>query len=199
MQRSSNKKNRTFLCAPGITNLVLLITHEQHQRMGVQFTDVLDNHNLVTTWWRHQWKHCQPYWPFVRWITRSPVNSPHKGQWRGALMFLWTAPWINGWVNNREAGDLRCYRAHFDVIVMKYLIVKAVPGVHLLNSLSHICVSKLTIIGSDNGLWTGRRKAVIWTSAAILLIRPQGTHFNEFLCKLESFHSRKYMPWDMWS
>ena len=33
--------------------------------------------------------------------------------------FLWSAPWINGWVNNREAGDLRCHRAHYDVIVMK--------------------------------------------------------------------------------
>ena len=49
---------------------------------------------------------------------RSPVNSPHKGQWRGALMFLWSAPWINGWVNNRKACDLRRYRAHYDVIVM---------------------------------------------------------------------------------
>ena len=46
---------------------------------------------------------------------RSPVNSPHKGQWRGALMFC---AWINDWVNNREAGDLRHHRAHYDVIVM---------------------------------------------------------------------------------
>ena len=48
----------------------------------------------------------------------SPVNSPHKGQWRGALMLLWSALWINGWVNNREAGDLRHHSAHYDVIVM---------------------------------------------------------------------------------
>ena len=65
-----------------------------------------------------KWKHFLRYWPFVRGIHRSPVNSPHKGQWRGALMFLWSAPWINGWVNNREAGDLRHHRAHYDVIVM---------------------------------------------------------------------------------
>ena len=37
-----------------------------------------------------------------------PVNSPHKGQWRGALMFTLIRVWMNGWVNNREAGDLRC-------------------------------------------------------------------------------------------
>ena len=45
-----------------------------------------------------------------------PVNSPHKRQWRGALMFSLICAWINDWVNNREAGDLR--RHHYDVIVM---------------------------------------------------------------------------------
>ena len=57
-------------------------------------------------------------WPFVRGIQRSPVHSPHKGQWRGALMFSLISVWINGWVNNREAGDLRRHCAHYDVIVM---------------------------------------------------------------------------------
>ena len=52
----------------------------------------------------------------IKW---TPVNSPHKGQWRGALMFSFICVWIDGWVNNREAGDLRRYRAHYDVIVMK--------------------------------------------------------------------------------
>ena len=55
----------------------------------------------------------------MRGIRRSPVNSPHKGRWRGALIFSLICPWINGWVNNREAGDLRLYRAHYDVIVMQ--------------------------------------------------------------------------------
>ena len=53
-------------------------------------------------------------------FTGPPVNSPHKGQWRGALMFSLICVWINGWVNNREAGDLRRYCAHYDVIVMFY-------------------------------------------------------------------------------
>ena len=65
-----------------------------------------------------KWKHFPRYWPFVRGIHRSPVNSPHKGQWRGALMFTLICARINGWVNNREAGDLRRHRAHSDVIVM---------------------------------------------------------------------------------
>ena len=54
-----------------------------------------------------KWKHFPRYWPFVRGINRSPVNSPHKGQWRGALMFSLIWARINGWVNNGEAGDLR--------------------------------------------------------------------------------------------
>ena len=57
-----------------------------------------------------KWKHFPRYWPFVRGIHRSPVNSPHKGQWRGALMFSLICAWINGWVNNREAGDLTLHR-----------------------------------------------------------------------------------------
>ena len=67
-----------------------------------------------------KWKHFPRYWPFVRGIHRSTVNSPHKGQWRGALMFFLICVWMNGWVNNREAGDLRRYRAHYDVIVMAH-------------------------------------------------------------------------------
>ena len=47
-----------------------------------------------------------------------PVNSPHKGQWLGALMFSFIYAWINDWVNNREAGDLRRQDGHYDVIVM---------------------------------------------------------------------------------
>ena len=65
-----------------------------------------------------KWKHFPRNWPFVRGIHRSPVNSPHKGQWRGALMFSLICAWIHDWVNNREAGDLRGYRAHYDAIVM---------------------------------------------------------------------------------
>ena len=58
------------------------------------------------------------YWPFVRGIHRSPMNSPHKGQWRGTLIFSLICAWINDWVNNREAGNLRCNRAHYDITVM---------------------------------------------------------------------------------
>ena len=64
-----------------------------------------------------KWKHFPRYWPFVRGINQSPVNSHHKGKWRGALMFSFIGAWINVWVNNRAAGNLRCHCAHY-VIVM---------------------------------------------------------------------------------
>ena len=58
--------------------------------------------------------------PLCGGIHRSPVNSPHKGQWRGALIFSFSliCVSINGWVNNRKAGDLRRHRARCDVTVM---------------------------------------------------------------------------------
>ena len=65
-----------------------------------------------------KWKHFPRYWPFVWRIHRSPVNSPHKGQWPGALMFSLICDRKNGWVSNNEAGDLRRHQAHCDVIVI---------------------------------------------------------------------------------
>ena len=65
-----------------------------------------------------KWKHFPRYRPFVcgeftghRWI-------PRKGQWRRALLLFFMGAWINGWVNDREAGNLRRQRAHYDVTVM---------------------------------------------------------------------------------
>ena len=65
-----------------------------------------------------KWKHFPRYWPFVWGIHRSPLNSPHKGQWRGALMLSLICTWTNGWVNNRDAGDFRRHRAYYDVTLM---------------------------------------------------------------------------------
>ena len=85
------------------------------------------NNGLSTTrsaWWRHQMEAFSALLAFVRGIHRSPVNSPHKEQWCGALMFSLICTWINSWVNNREAGDVRRHRVHYDVIVMVYLNFK---------------------------------------------------------------------------
>ena len=67
----------------------------------------------------------------------------------------------------------------------------------LVNSLTHwgrvthLCVGKLTIIGSNNGLSPGRRQAIIWTNAGILLIGPLGTHFSEISIKILTFSFTK--------
>ena len=60
-----------------------------------------------------KWKHFPRYWPIVRGIHRG-----HKGQWRGAFIFSLICVWINGWVNNRQTGNLRHYCAHYDVTLM---------------------------------------------------------------------------------
>ena len=72
----------------------------------------------LVSWWLHQIERFPHNWPFVWGIHRSMVNSPHKGQWRGALLFSLICVGINGWVNTSEAGDLRRNRAHYDVIVL---------------------------------------------------------------------------------
>ena len=92
-----------------------------------------------------KWKHFLRYWPFVRGIHRSPVNSLHKGQRRGALTFSLICVWINGWENNREAGDLRRHRAHYDVIVMIGSLDWPTT-IHVLHKAPHRC--HMTVISS---------------------------------------------------
>ena len=74
------------------------------------------------TWWRHQ--RFPRYWSFVRGIHRGDRWIPRtKASDAELWCFLWSAPWMNGWVNNREAGDLRHHRAHYDVTIMILLWV----------------------------------------------------------------------------
>ena len=56
---------------------------------------------------------------------------------------------------------------------------------------THICVSKLTIIDSDNGLLPRRHQAIIWTNAGILLIEPLGTIFSQILVETHTFSFKK--------
>ena len=119
------------------------------------------------------------------------------------------------WVNNRNAGDFRRYHAHSDVTVMPVESKLINGGINetdvkiytqiangVLTSISskilthwgrvtHICVSKLTIIDSDNGLSPDRRQANIWTNDGILLIGPFGTNFSEILIEILTFSFKK--------
>ena len=70
------------------------------------------------SWWRHQMETFSALLALCAGNSSVPVKSPHKGQWRGALLFCLICAWINDWVNNREAGDLRGHCGHYDVNVI---------------------------------------------------------------------------------
>ena len=96
-----------------------------------------------------KWKHVPRHWLFMqgihRWlrvIHRSPVNCPHTDQWRETLMFSLLFAWINGWVNNQDAGDLRRHRAHYDVYVMWRRIVIKWSG----HPWDHFGVQRVTLV-----------------------------------------------------
>ena len=74
--------------------LWIYLTNSKIWYIAIEYFDCNTEHDGVITW-----KHFPRYWPFVRGIHRSPVNSPHKGQWRGALMFSLIGTWLNSWVN----------------------------------------------------------------------------------------------------
>ena len=125
---ASNKK--LTVCRPADISPALFLTVVQlfnNWRVGMVVTDDLASADLQPPWWRGpvgshddviKWKTFLRYWSYVRGIHRSPANFPHKGQWRGVLMFSLICAWINTWVNNRDAGDSRWHHAHHDVVVM---------------------------------------------------------------------------------
>ena len=121
-----NVRNNSAACIPN--NIITL----RPRQNGRHFADD------IFTWWRHQMETFPRNWPFVREIHRSPVNFPHKGQWRGALMFSLIYAWINDWVNNLEAGDLRRQHGHYDVIVMKCILLNEIVRIPIKISMKFI-------------------------------------------------------------
>ena len=77
-----------------------------------------------------------------------------------------------------------------NVQTLKRILDRALQLTHW-GRVTHICVRKLTIIATDNGLSPGRRQAIIWTNAGILLIGPLGTNFSEILIEILSFSLNK--------
>ena len=110
-----------------------------------------------------KWKHFPRYWPFVRGIHRLPVDSHHKGQWRGALMFSLTCAWTKGWATNGDDSDLitpsRSLWRHRNAVAAQWLSYQqpVVP-----------------IIALGDGLSLVGLQAITWTNAG-LFIRPLGT------------------------
>ena len=116
---SYRKQDWNYLTSAILANRRCFIQSVNPIRLYIMFrSDKVGRHDDVI-----KWKPFPRYWQFVRGIHRPLVNSPHKGQWRRAFMFSLICVPINGWENNREAGDLRRYRAHYVVIVMNIPIL----------------------------------------------------------------------------
>ena len=105
----------------------------RHHRTHYDITVV--QFDIVFPWWRHQMETVSALLALCAGIHQSSMNSPHKGMWRGALMFSLICIWTNGWVNNRDAVYLRHHRAHYDVTGMKFDIVLLYTAMlHWINS-----------------------------------------------------------------
>ena len=116
----------------------------------------------ILAWWRHQMETFSVLLAICAGNSPVLVNSPHKGQWGGALMFSLICTRINGWVNNGEAGDLRCHRAHYDVIVMgrTFPSVKFVPKRVQLTVSQHL--SRMWLGTEQDGLQLSVKKVYVY-------------------------------------
>ena len=74
--------------------------------------------------------------------------------------------------------------------MLKWSLHNLAPLTHL-GRVTHICVSELNIIGSNNGLSPGRRQAIIWNNAGLLLIEPLGIHFSDISVGIQTFSFKK--------
>ena len=99
------------------------------------------------------------------WFRTDSRSAP--SQWETSLLCNDVSHWLG---TNLESALLIDYRLSYILGTLTHW-----------GRVTHICVSKLTIIGSDNGLLPGRRQAMIWTNAGILLIGPIGTNSSEIL------------------
>ena len=102
-------------------------------------------------------------------INWSPVNSPHKGQWRRALMFSLICTWIKCCVNSREAVDLRHHRAHYDVTVM-------------IGKYSSICLTHLSL---STAWWKVTVTCYPLICEMLKMIKSSYFKVNYFICSLQ--------------
>ena len=108
------------------------------------------------------------YWPLVRGIHRSPVDSPHNGQLYGGLMFSLISAWTNGWANNRDAVELRRHPAHYDVnVVIKWGIT---VGSHVLwyTSERSFSVWQLSTALSTDLIVQFHKRTSVWCCSSLI-------------------------------
>ena len=121
---------------------------------------------------------------FVRGIHRGPVNRwipSTNDQRRGKCFHLMMSPCCG---NKTDQLFVVWSNTHIHLHLH-------INGLTHWGRVTHICVVKLTITGSDNGLSPGRRQAIIWTNDGMLLIGPLGTNFSEILIGIQTFSFKK--------
>ena len=119
-RKNKQKKHQNIVGSLWGTNGIIPSTRGLARRKVFPWHTFKKCYRMCTwnTWWRHQMETFSTLLAICPGTHRPPVNSPHKGQWRGDFMVFFIYAWINSWVNNSETGDLRRHCAHYDVIVM---------------------------------------------------------------------------------
>ena len=125
------------------------------------------NHRSLIAWWRHQMETFSALLTICAGNSPVPVNFPHKGQWRGALMFALICVWINAphLLHTLHGYGLRLHVFH-TIITGYYFSNKLTHG----SLLTHVCVGKLDPNWRRNYLSAIRRQVVIWTNDDLLAI-----------------------------
>ena len=160
----------------------------------------LPNFNTIRNFWRL----ILCIWEFVRSYDRASFtilqwpSATRVSVWKRFEVFINVTCEYFGHMEYHEANDVSCVENKLITLRM----TKCVFTNNVLNDdsdlllihwgrMTHICVGKLTIIGSDNGLSPGRRLAIIWTNAGIVSIGPLGTNFNEISIGIKTFSFKK--------
>ena len=135
----------------------------------------------------------------MRGIHRSPVNSPHKGQWRDALMFSFNYVCTNVWVNDHDTGDLRRHRVHYHVTVMPAARCRAIKfRTHITpcNGICYLYLRKYDITEMCLGSWPIVTKQPYrpWLGKCSCLLQ---THCGHRLSTLKRTQNGRYFADDI--
>ena len=148
---------------------------------------------------------CGLYGPRYPLSSKRPINlislSISLPNYFVVAPVIYKEPWYNKQFGLRKLGSRSWWCIwnfhHWLHLKLSFWQLPMLPVMKISSKLTHwgrvthICVSRLTIIGSDNGLSPDRRQAIIWTNAGLLLIGPLGTNFSEILIEILTFSFKK--------
>ena len=165
---------------------------------------------VINTWWRHQMETFFALLALCEGDHRSPVDSPDKGQWHGALMFSLISAWTSNWANNRDVGDLRRHRPHYDVTLMnngvyRFIVKVSHGGKTVFTAFNHpalnkgaghvICIEEhceehceATIPIVKGTTWRDVTSGVAPALSAISIFKVQNTNINELKLKMPCYN-----------